>query len=242
MNTTDKKSRPSWIKWESEIILDNTINKVLEEYGDIDYFFRMVSHGPFVLQMEFEEIRDAVTTINAYGYHGNRLDDGKSLERMRIDEMHNAKHHFNEWFNHHLSANMLDLYEFFDSKYNREKWAGERRYNLLNRTNGKGYTEMSCLKAAVRFQQLQDENPKLLTSIGSAKMLSRYLDTPYWGFGEESNFYNYDPDNSKEEFDICNNMMRREIRKQNDFIAAIFADKDIAKAYSIMPSADKIDL
>ena len=37
-------------------------------------------------------------------------------------------------------------------------------------------------------------------------------------------------------------MMQREIQKQNDFIAAIFADKDIAKAYSIMPSEDKIDL
>ena len=240
MNTTKKETRPSWIKWKSEIILDNTITKVLEDYETVDYFFRMVSYGPFVSQMEFEEIRDAVTVINAYGFSENKLYDGKFFERT--DEMNNAKYHFNEWFNHHLSANMLNLYEFFDSKYNREKWAGERRFNLLNRTNGKGYTEMSCLKAAVRFQHLQDEDPTLLTSIGTAKMLSRYLNTPYWGFGEEENFYNYDPERSKEEFEICNNMMRREIQKQDDFITAIFVDKDIYMAYSIMPSEDKIDL
>ena len=235
-----KNQKPDWIKWESEVILDNTITKVLDDYGDTEYFFRMVSYGPFVLQMEFEEIRDAVTAFNAYGYRENKLYDGKYFER--IDEMNNTKYHFNQWFNSHLSANMLDLYEFFDSKYKTEKWAGGCRYNLLNRTNGKGYTEMSCLKAAVRFQHLQDENPKLLTSIGSAKMLSRYLDTPYWGFGEENNFYNYDPDKSKEEFEICNNMMRREIQKQDDFITAIFVDGDIDKAYNIMPSKDKIDL
>lgn len=231
-------NHPEWIKWEDDVIVQNTIKKVLKKYQSIDDYFRFVSDKSYVLNMEYEEVRDAITFLVAYGYQESGINDDRYFDRY--DDKKKAEENFNEWFNSHISANMLDLYNFYDSIYNKEKWTGERRFALLIRTVNKGYSEMSCLKAAVRFQWLQNVKPNLLTNLGSAKMLYKYLQVPYWGFGEEKNRYEYDIEKSKEDFAICNNMRKREIQKQDAFIYAIFVDKNIEKAYGVMPDCDKI--
>lgn len=220
-------------KWEGEIINERNAKKVISEYNSVEYFLESLAYAPFVKDMEYEQIRDAATFIDTFSKYYT-FDKDIYYAKYSL-----VKNNLNDWFDAHLSANMLALYNFFDSSYNTEKWGGERRYALLTRNNNKGYSEMSCLKAAVRFQHLQDENPKLLTSIGSAKLLSKYLRTPYWGFGAERNLYDYDSD-TEEGFRICNRMRKKEILLQDKFIDAIFIDKDINKAYDIMPESDRI--
>ena len=239
---------PAWVKWQDEIIEDEVVARMLKKYhGSISDFYNTMVITTDVVAMDYDTIRDAVTFISARNCPEfepeGRFNDSYEKFKVKYQFIQTTKANLNEWVDTHLSDSIRDLYNFYDTKYNREKYRGDRRFDLLNRTSNKGYSEMMCLKAAVRFQCLKDDDPTLVTSIETAKMLYRYIhDLPHWTFGCEYGCYEYDIDRSEEEFQKVNRMRIREIKKQDEFIHAVFVEKDIHKALAIMPQDDKIDL
>ena len=240
---------PNWVIWNDDIIIEKIIKRMFKDYcndtniqyhyyNNLQDFFQSVADEHYVENMGYEKIRYAISFIENYEYDHEFYDKHKCAKY--IDQKRAAVSNFNKWFNDHLPNGLLELYNFFDETNNEEKFNGDRRYALLDKTSRKPYTEMACLKAAVRFQYFIDNNKTLESNIQNALLLSKYLKIPYWEFGYACDKLKYDAYKSKEDFDALNRMQIRELKAQDAFVDAVMHEHNIFNAYYILSDNDII--
>jgi len=223
-------------KWEDNIIIDSLLKSINSEYitviDKLQDYIDQISQPSFYTRQNLPAVRDAITFIDTIGYRQ------EYYERIDYKQKQSIVVLCNDFFNSLLSEQVLQLYNYFDKKFNKEKWNGECRYKLLDRTSNKGYTEISCLKAAVRFAWFMRTHETIKTGIFEAETLSKLIDrTPYWEFDHGTD-YSLDIDNPQD-FIKANEERKLEIAAQDKFVNLVINDK-IIEAYEMLPDKDKI--
>lgn len=245
-----QKEIPSYVKWNNDAIVKKVFDKMFNDYytgeeyflhyyDNVEDFFNQAADESHVLGMNYTKVRYAITFLGNYGYdHEFYIAHGcdKYYKQARL-----AERNFNKWFDINLPDGILELYNYYDAHYNTEKWGGEQRHLLLNKTTLKPNTEMSCLKAAVRFKYFINANPEIESNIENAVLLSKLLDIPYWEFGHRKDQFKYDIFKSEKDFMILNRMQIRELKAQDEFINAVISEHNVDKAYDILPDSDIIE-
>ena len=222
------------MKWEDEIIVDSILETINHRYiiNRLQDYIDKISQPSFYTRENLSAVRDAITFINEIGYRQEYYENiNYGTKKIIVDLC-------NKYFDSLLSKQILELYNYFDKKFNKEKWNDECRFKLLDRTSNKGYTEMSCLKAAVRFAWFMRTHVTIKTGIFEAETLSKLIDrTPYWEFDHGTD-YSLDVDNPRDFFK-ANKERKLEIEAQDKFINLVINDK-IIEAYEMLPDKDKI--
>lgn len=244
-----QKEIPSYVKWNNDDVIKHVFEKMFKDYykgeeiflhyyDNVKDFFNQVANESHVLSMDYAKVRYAITFLGNYGYDHEFYEAHECSQYYKQD--HLARENFNKWFDENLPDELLELYDYYDAHYNTEKWGGEQRYLLLNKTTLKPNIEMACLKAAVRFKHFINNNQKIECSLENAVLLSKLLGIPYWEFGYMKNQYSYDIFKSKGDFIILNRMRVRELKAQDEFIDAVMYEHNLDKAYDILPDSDII--
>lgn len=209
-------SLPSFVKWADEDIIAKAKAEMLprmEEWTNPDVDF---TNG-----WTFDEIRNLATVVSEIGY------DEKLYKKLPYEQRNSLEKKLCDVFDVMLKE-LLPIYNLLDEKLNREKWSGDQRYKLLALHNRKGYTEMSVLKNAVWFAQLEGK----VIDIESAKELNSIMSsTLYWEFGNE--YKGYDWEESPAKFKKANECRKREIQAQNDFVYHVLVG-NIQDAYNMI--------
>ena len=245
-----QKEIPSYVKWNNDNVIKHVFEKMfknyykgeeyfLHYYDNVEDFFNEAADESHVLGMNYTRVRYAITFLGNYGYDHEFYEAHECGQYYK--QAHLAERNFNKWFDMNLPDGILELYNYYDAHYNTEKWGGEQRYLLLNKTTLKPNTEMACLKAAVRFKHFINNNQEIESNIENAVLLSKFLNIPYWEFGYRKGQYEYDILKSEEDFLILNRMQIRELKAQDEFIDAIMSEHDVDKAYNILPDNDIIE-
>ncbi|MEE3325542.1 MAG: hypothetical protein VZR33_09425 [Methanosphaera sp.] len=245
-----QKEIPSYVKWNNDAIVKHVFEKMFNDYyegeeiflhyyDNVEDFFNQAADESHVLGMNYTRVRYAITFLGNYGYDHEFYDAHECNKFYK--QAHLAEGNFNKWFDINLPDGILELYNYYDSHYNTEKWGGEQRYLLLNKTTLKPNIEMACLKAAVRFKHFINAIPKIECNIENAVLLSKLLDIPYWEFGHRKDQFKYDIFKSEKDFMILNRMQIRELKAQDEFIDAVISEHNVDKAYDILPDSDIIE-
>lgn len=207
---------PEFVKWAGEDIIADARARIIEKYGieglktDID-----------MSVLDFDELRDMATVVSEFGY------DHELYENIPYEQQTILKEKLNTEFNNRIGE-LLTIYNIMDKKFNKEKWEGECRYRLLALHNRKGYSEMEALKNTVWFMKMTGKTIDISNALELEQVMTHGL---YWEFGNE--IHGIEFDKNPENFEICNEGRKREIKAQNDFVRYVF-DGNIEAAYSMI--------
>lgn len=207
---------PKFFKWAGEDIIADARARVIKKYGieglktDID-----------MSVLDFDELRDMATVVSKFGY------DHELYENIPYEQQKILEQKLNIEFNNRIGE-LLPIYNIMDKKFNKEKWEGECRYRLLALHNHKGYGEMESLKNTVWFMKMIGKTIDISNALELEQVMTYGL---FWEFGHE--IHGIEFDQIPENFEICNEGRKREIKAQNDFVQFVF-DGNIESAYSMI--------
>lgn len=215
-----------FVKWEDDKIVMNAIENVIKRYG-----YEGINESIDLASLPLNELRELATVIAELGYHGVLYD------RIGYETRHILQEKLNKEFDRRLGEQATKIYNMMDKRFNREKWGGEVRYELMNLCNRKGYGEMGCLKNTVWYMHLVGEE----ITVGCAYELSRIMtSTLYWEFTKrvdtEERF-----DASLEIFKIHNDRRKMEIAEQDGFVNACLEQR-FEDAYKFIDAQVKKEL
>lgn len=207
---------PEFVRWAGEDIIADARARVIKKYGieglktDID-----------MSVLGFDELRDLSTVVSEFGY------DHELYENIPYEQQKILKEKLNTEFNNRIGE-LLPIYNIMDKKFNKEKWGGECRYTLLALHNRKGYGEMESLKNTVWFMTMIGRTITISNALELEQAMTHGL---FWEFGNE--IHDIEFDKSPENFEICNEGRKKEIKAQNDFVQYVF-DGNIEGAYKMI--------
>ena len=221
-------SLPSYVKWAGEDIINTSIKNVLGKYSIPE-----LSEGINLSSLSYDELCEFATFVSALAYKSELYNMFNSDVRSQMKES------LNKEFDRRLEPEMLNLYNAFDKEFNKEKWNGEIRYQLLCLHYRKGTTEMSCLKNALWFM-FKYNNKVITMNEETAKEVSRIFNhTLFWEFGKQPDQYKYDLEKiSEKDFKKLNAQRQAEIDAQNEFVKHIF-NKEYDKAFALIEHQTK---
>ena len=207
---------PEFVRWAGEDIIADARARVIKKYGieglktDID-----------MSVLGFDELRDLSTVVSEFGY------DHELYENIPYEQQKILKDKLNAEFDRRM-GDTVQIYNIMDKKFNKEKWEGECRYRLLALHNRKGYSEMKALKNTVWFMTMIGRTITISNALELEQAMTHGL---FWEFGNE--IHDIEFDKSPENFEICNEGRKKEIKTQNDFVQYVF-DGNIEGAYKMI--------
>lgn len=209
---------PEFVKWADEEIIADAKTRVITKYGieglqkDID-----------MSVLSFDELRDMATVVSEIGFDH----DYKLYENIPYEQQSILQKKLNTEFDKRIGES-LPIYNMMDKKFNTEKWGGECRYRLLALHNRKGYSEMESLKNTVWFMNMIGRTIDVSSALELEQVMTHGL---FWEFGNEVRDVEFDK--SPENFEICNEGRKKEIKAQNDFVKYVF-DGNIEAAFNMI--------
>lgn len=208
---------PEFVKWAGEDVIADARARVIKKYG-----IEGLKTNIDMSILDFDELRDMATVVSEFGF------DYELYEKIPYEQQKILKDKLNAEFDRRIGET-VQIYNIMDKKFNKEKWEGECRYRLLALHNRKGYSEMTALKNTVWFVKMIGRT----ITISNALELQVMTYGLFWEFGNE--IHDIEFDKSPENFEICNNGRKKEIKAQNDFVQYVF-DGNIEAAYSMIES------
>lgn len=206
MSTMENEAWKSWVKWADEDLIAEAVSRVLRKYG-ID---GINSGMPADLsKVEYEDLRDLATFMAEIGYDHD-LYNAIPYETQKI-----WKDLLNAEFDRRL-GDAVEIYNLLDGTLNKEQWSGNIRFHLLSRSINKGYSEMGVLKNVVWYMQLVGKPVDVFIAQDLRCIMSHTL---FWEFGNKADS-SVDFQRSPEEFQICNECRKKEIKAQDEFVKA----------------------
>lgn len=210
---------PEFVKWEDDVIIERLKNEKI----DPTIVLKMEKDKTLFNINNYELIRKIVTILPSFNFEWKYPDD---IE-LQIKVKNKVRNLLNLYFNFLLTYNgnsiIAEYYNEFDKIFNKEKYLGEVRYNLLNMTINKGHTEMSILKQTCWYIHLAKYKDNI-TNISILREIFNYL--LYWEFGNQtmmdkhihSKNNEYDFRSSKKVFNLWNEERKKEIKDQDKFV------------------------
>lgn len=215
-----------FVKWEDDKIVMNAIENVIKRYG-----YKGINKSTDVESLLLYELRELATVIAELGYHGVLYD------RIGYENRHILQEKLNKEFDRRLGEPATKIYNMIERRFNKEKWGGEVRYELMSLCNRKGYAEMECLKNTVWYMHLVGEEITVERAYELSKIMTSAL---YWDFTKrvdtEERF-----DASPEIFKIHNERRKKEIAAQDGFVNACLEQR-FEDAYKFIDAQVKKEL
>ncbi|AXF52275.1 MAG: hypothetical protein [Caudoviricetes sp.] len=219
----------SFVKWEDEIISERIMRKNLDPLMILS-----MPKEKFITRKNYNLIRDIVTMLDYASYHFNYLND---KQKHWYESRNLIERKLNKIFDY-LMSNSLRVYDAFDEMFNKEKkYAGERRFNLLNRTNRKGWREISVLKQTCWYlyyiNNLSNHDQILFND---PTELKRIFTSPLSGSfrNEELEISDELYDESPEIFKEFNRKRKKIIETQDKFVDLMVFENNFNAAYKMI--------
>ena len=207
---------PEFVKWAGEDVIADARARVIKKYG-----IEGLKTNIDMSILDFDELRDMATVVSEFGF------DYELYENIPYEQQKILKDKLNAEFDRRM-GDTVQIYNIMDKKFNKEKWEGECRYRLLALHNRKGYSEMKALKNTVWFMTMIGRTITISNALELEQAMTHGL---FWEFGNE--IHDIEFDKSPENFEICNEGRKKEIKTQNDFVQYVF-DGNIEGAYKMI--------